>query len=577
MSYRCSLPISRISRKPRVVSSAVGAPVRSMIALVTSVVPCTRVERSPTPTPASRHRSTSPRSAPSAGSGVVVRTLCRRSSPVVSLRRTKSVKVPPMSRPTRNPRIEDPNLCSTPRFDRPLGVRILWPQSLFLLQLISLPNGACRNGFRGSRTITPKHRETSVVAAALRVGRASRAPIDPGCGARVYFQGGKDHGDLRGAPQLDRAGRSDREGHGQARRRVRGRRQESRLHGPRDPLDHGAVRRRGDLRGAGRSGGEPAGPVPGRTGGRPVADDARLYERRHGEDRRRPAEIASAELAGTSPDSGGSEGRSQLMRSRTVLESALILLVVAALAGSLVFSTSAAPRRGGVLRVAEIGEPLTLDTVATTADLTSIITLPIFEELFTFDAGFRVQPLLAESYTQSKDGLTYTFVLRKNVTFHNGKEMTAEDVVASLERWGKVSPRGASVYKKVESTTASDKYTVALKLKEPFAPLLSFIALPNGAAAIMPKEVVDSTGTGPLKQYIGTGPYKFAEWIPDRHVKLVRFDTYAARSEAPNGYAGRREALADEVFFYPVSQVATRIAGVQSGDYDLADRKSTRL
>ena len=259
------------------------------------------------------------------------------------------------------------------------------------------------------------------------------------------------------------------------------------------------------------------------------------------------------------------------MQSRKVLESALTLLVIAALAESLVFSTSAAPRRGGTLRVAEIGEPLTLDTVATTADLTSIITLPIFEELFTFDAGFRVQPLLAESYTQSKDGLTYTFVLRKNVTFHNGKEMTAEDVVASLERWGKVSPRGASVYKKVESTTAVDKYTVALKLKEPFAPLLSFIALPNGAAAIMPKEAVDSTGSGPLKQYIGTGPYKFAEWIPDRHVRLVRFDNYAARPEAPNGYAGRREALADDVFFYPVSQVATRIAGVQSGDYDLAD------
>src|SRR5437588_3057571 len=202
MSYRCSLPISRISRKPRVVSSAVGAPVRSMIALVTSVVPCTRVERSPTPTPASRHRSTSPRSAPSAGSGVVVRTLWRRSSPVVSLRRTKSVKVPPMSRPTRNPRIEDPNLCSTPRFDRPLGVGILWPRSLFLLHLfyssltfvpllasIGLASG--RNGFRGSRTLTLKHRDTSLVAAALRVERASRAPIDPGCGARVYFKGGQ--------------------------------------------------------------------------------------------------------------------------------------------------------------------------------------------------------------------------------------------------------------------------------------------------------------------------------------------------------------------------------------------------
>jgi len=259
------------------------------------------------------------------------------------------------------------------------------------------------------------------------------------------------------------------------------------------------------------------------------------------------------------------------MQARKVLESLLIVLVIAVLAGSLVFSTSAAPRRGGALRIAEIGEPLTLDTVATTADLTSIITLPIFEELFTFDANFRIQPMLAESYTQSKDGLTYTFVLRKNVPFHNGKEMTAEDVVASLDRWGKVSPRGASVYKKVESTSATDRYTVVMKLKESFAPLLSFIGLPNGAAAIMPKEINDATGAGPLKQYIGTGPYKFAEWIPDRYVKLVRFDAYAARPEAPNGYAGKREALADEVFFYPVSQVATRIAGVQSGDYDIAD------
>jgi peptide/nickel transport system substrate-binding protein len=231
----------------------------------------------------------------------------------------------------------------------------------------------------------------------------------------------------------------------------------------------------------------------------------------------------------------------------------------------------AAPRRGGTLRIAEVGEPLTLDTVATTADLTSIITLPIFEELFAFDSAWKIQPFLAESYTESPDGLTYTFKLRHNVPFHNGKEMTAEDVVASLARWGKVSPRGTSVYKDVESTTAADRYTVVMKLKAPFAPLLSFIALPNGAAAIMPKDIADATGAGNLKQYIGTGPYRFVEWAPDRYVKLARFDRYAARSEPANGYAGRREALADEVAFYPVSQVATRIAGVESGDYDIAD------
>jgi len=259
------------------------------------------------------------------------------------------------------------------------------------------------------------------------------------------------------------------------------------------------------------------------------------------------------------------------MVQRRSLRALVAVVGILVLVGVLIFSTSAAPRRGGTLRVAEIGEPLTMDTVATTATQTSNITHAVFEELLAFDAAWRVQPLLAESFTKSQDGLTYTFKLRKNVQFHNGKEMISEDVVASLNRWGKMSPRGVVAYKTVESVTGPDKYTVVVKLKEAFAPLPIFLGYPNGAAAIMPKEIVDATGAGPLKQFIGTGPYKFVEWVPDRHVKLARFDNYAARSEAPSLYAGKREALADEVYFYPVAQVATRAAGVQSGDYDIAD------
>jgi peptide/nickel transport system substrate-binding protein len=257
-----------------------------------------------------------------------------------------------------------------------------------------------------------------------------------------------------------------------------------------------------------------------------------------------------------------------LRRSLRALVTAASLF---ALVSALIFSTSAAPRRGGTLRVAEIGEPLTLDAVATTATQTSNIMHAVFEELLAFDSNWRIQPMLAESFAKSQDGLTYTFKLRKNVQFHNGKEMTSEDVVASLNRWGKMSPRGTLAYKNVDAVTAPDKYTVVMKLKEAFAPLPAFVGYPNGAAAIMPKEIVDATGTGPLKQYIGTGPYKFVEWVPDRHVKLARFDNYPARTEPSSGYAGKREALADEVYFYPVAQVSTRAAGVQSGDYDIAD------
>jgi peptide/nickel transport system substrate-binding protein len=234
-------------------------------------------------------------------------------------------------------------------------------------------------------------------------------------------------------------------------------------------------------------------------------------------------------------------------------------------------AAGAAPRRGGTLKIAEIGEPLTLDVVATTADLTSTLTLGIFEELFSFDANWRVVPSLVSSYNVSKDGLTYTFVLKDGLTFHNGAPVTPADVISSLNRWGKVSPRGVSVYAAVDSLSASGNNTVILKMKTPFAALLSFLALPNGAAAIMPRAIADAAGTNQIKQYIGTGPYKFQEWAPDRYVHVVRFDQYVPRSEPASGYAGHKEALADDIFYYPVSQVETRIAGVQSGDYHIAD------
>src|SRR2546425_7448889 len=113
------------------------------------------------------------------------------------------------------------------------------------------------------------------------------------------------------------------------------------------------------------------------------------------------------------------------------MRAAIALLVGVTLAGAIVFSTSAAPRRGGTLRVAEIGEPLTLDTVATTATQTSSLTHAIFEELFAFDSDWRVPPMLAHSSTRGQDGRPHTLTLRKKVTLPNRKEKNAGDGVAS--------------------------------------------------------------------------------------------------------------------------------------------------
>src|SRR5215831_16810881 len=130
----------------------------------------------------------------------------------------------------------------------------------------------------------------------------------------------------------------------------------------------------------------------------------------------------------------------------------------AALAVAAAFATPsafAASMKGGAANLAMIAEPQTLDPMASTADLVGTIMQHVYEPLYTFDANWNVAPMLAESLpTVSKDGLSYTIPLRKGVKFHNGREMTADDVVASLQRWMELSPRGKSVGAQLASLTA---------------------------------------------------------------------------------------------------------------------------
>src|SRR2546428_6960988 len=222
---------------------------------------------------------------------------------------------------------------------------------------------------------------------------------------------------------------------------------------------------------------------------------------------------------------------------------------------------------GGVLKAAMIGEPPSLDLQWTTAVITQQITWHIYETLYTYDRNFVPIPLLAEGHTVSDGGRRYTITLRKGVRFHNGKEMTAADVVPSLNRWGKIATPGKPLWKNVEAVEAKDAYTVVIHLKEPSGSLLFGLGRPNAGAAIYPKEVVDAAGDAQIKEFIGTGPYRFVEHKPDRHIKLSRFKDYRARSEASEGYGGKRTAYADEILFVPVPDVAVRLAGVETGEY----------
>jgi len=226
------------------------------------------------------------------------------------------------------------------------------------------------------------------------------------------------------------------------------------------------------------------------------------------------------------------------------------------------------PRKGGVLRVGMIGEPPTLDAHVTTAVITREIGINVFEGLYALDGKYQPAPLLAEGHDVLDGGKRYAIRLRKDVKFHNGKPLTSADVVASLKRWGAMASTGKAIFKTVEAVEARGPQALEIRLKEPSGSLLTVLAQVDNAAVVYPKEVIDAAGEGPLKDFVGTGPFRFVEHKPDRHIKLARFDGYAARAEPPSGLAGRRTAHLDEILFMPVPDYATRQAGMTTGEYD---------
>src|SRR5690606_13594996 len=145
---------------------------------------------------------------------------------------------------------------------------------------------------------------------------------------------------------------------------------------------------------------------------------------------------------------------------------ALPLFFGAVVSANAVAATQAAEQaqRGGTLNVAYPANPATLDPHLTTNQATRDVSRNTYEQLLTLNERYEVVPQLAESYTVSDDGLTYTFVLRQGITFHDGQPLTADDVVASMEKWLKTSTQGRANLQGAKFSSADD-HTVVMTLE----------------------------------------------------------------------------------------------------------------
>ena len=217
------------------------------------------------------------------------------------------------------------------------------------------------------------------------------------------------------------------------------------------------------------------------------------------------------------------------MASRISRPLAIPSLLVALVVGTAILfgltpASAQAPKRGGVLRAGMSADPSNLDPHRSTDTTTRNIFENVYDTLIGFDKDMSLVPSLAERW-EIPDPTTYVFHLRRNVKFHSGDPLTADDVVFSLERIR--NPKTGSPYmanfESVTSVTARDPSTVVFKLKEPFAPLLTTLA--RTFIVIMSQKALGEAGDA-AKTIVGTGPFKFVEFIPGQRLRVVRHDQY---------------------------------------------------
>jgi peptide/nickel transport system substrate-binding protein len=192
----------------------------------------------------------------------------------------------------------------------------------------------------------------------------------------------------------------------------------------------------------------------------------------------------------------------------------------------------------------------------------------VYEGLFALDANLEPQPLLAESWKFSEDGKTLDIKLREGVIFHNGKTMTAADVVYSLNYY-RANAANKAFLASIDSVTATDGLKVSIKLKAPSGAFIADLANPL-TIPIVPEGSADNRGL--VAHPVGTGPYYIESFDPQVRAVLKRFDKYVSPKGPPSALAGKREAILETLEWLYVAEDRVAAAGLETGDFDVITR-----
>ena len=232
-------------------------------------------------------------------------------------------------------------------------------------------------------------------------------------------------------------------------------------------------------------------------------------------------------------------------------KTAALALTMSMAVTAMPFGVSAEETDKTVVRINMESEPDNLDPWLSAASDTEAVFHNVFEGLVLFDETGALIPGLAESWDISDDGLTYTFHLRDDVTFHNGKAFSAEDVVYTYESLSGLGGEEAlsSKFKNLTSVEAVDDYTVTMTLAEADAAFLQYTRV-----AVLPKGYEDQSSAP-----VGTGPFVFEKYVPGQMVVLEKNEDYYDESRMPK---------IDEAQIYIMGDDSAVLTALQSGQLD---------
>lgn len=232
--------------------------------------------------------------------------------------------------------------------------------------------------------------------------------------------------------------------------------------------------------------------------------------------------------------------------------------------------TAAAPQKGGTLTYALRDEPDRLDPNLSGLRPSQIVFFQIFDPLIVRDKrDKKFKPWLATSWSVSADGRVYTFKLRPGVKFHDGTPFDAAAVKFNFDRThtpALASRCGGCAVGFYDRAVVVDPLTVRIHLKRPWAPLLDAASLYY--RMVSPAGVKQSGDQDFGRRPVGTGPFKFVEWVPNDHITLERFDGY---NWAPPILKHNGAAYVDRVIFRMLPEDSTRVAALENGEAQVID------